>query len=1159
MQPNTRVLAMPDFMRHIDEAGIGPPASRRPLGESSTRRIDARPRPWRNKGSHALQDEMKAMCADFQRSGISTEQLGRTRGVRGVRSGRPASAAPSVDWEGEAPRAAPDTLGRNDHRLAQDVFISDQEATLTKLKRRAAAEQQRFKRELCEAQQKAEELNARELELRSQNQFLFEAIDSGHMGEAFDLQSFRACFGEIAAVDEWLSLQDDDGGSEADDRSLIDDDQADDRLENLFNDFCRAGAGLGGMFARGKSMDFGEFIKLLQHLGVLSPVRGKRGLLEKAKAKEVFERANNAGVSRDSDAKECDFAEFMVALDLVAQTLGLKHRNMLLFLDVDLAAIGTLMVKVPADMQRSASTAKDSKVSLQGYSYDQNQERLSCSPLTGFMRQSIDSLQTLQGVGNVTENLCGIKKPSRFGRTFSETVDDFVTASDNLATTKPNDIPSYAHDVSQPQCSASDTEYTSPELSPSDLTPAQSPPSAKEAKALAKQATSVDMYEQNESSGHGPVPDSSRAFRSRSEKVVGGISPTESSIQDGHAKTMLQMTDVEEKSRDYISSNTTGDDHDKDLIFSYMKRLLRIDNASPGALPSHPITGSEDEFLKRQPLVLEQVNRILGGADDFKDFIDAINKCGAKGRVDMLNVVAQQFKRIGMLSRAMHCLVGISSSPLDPAASWSHFVSEVHLLLGASKVRLWLVDEQRSLIWEWDPSGHEREKRPFVMTTIGEGESPSAERLALHAMAMSHDDDDLNGDSKVLCEPVRHKGAIVAVVQCFLHEINTDKDGTDLAEKTAFTETDDLMLRFMCQSSGFLFHRTHVFIDSMSSLMRTMRLFVLTSHYPLTSGDMYTLSVMQLKHTQATLGASLCVLYLASGHGIMHGRMWTKRADGLDTHVEISFGEGIAGWVARELSPVVSNDAENDPRFDSCADLAFAAGASKHARNFRVASILSIPMKRHDGTLFGVCSMIKDNKNSSPFTHADHHLLELHCELVVTSFRDVTPEGSEFKPYETIADALNRCKMLLNVEWALFFQLSDDKTKLILQKPVRLSVPLADPLLGYVVRTGVSVSIPDATMDPRLNADLARSLGSKITALMCSQVQDGNDRSLVLGLLFIANKRHAHSGNDAFGEEDIKVGEMVARQIGQMLALDPTQDVAKTLPRNQTSMQDMER
>ena len=38
--------------------------------------------------------------------------------------------------------------------------------------------------------------------------------------------------------------------------------------------------------------------------------------------------------------------------------------------------------------------------------------------------------------------------------------------------------------------------------------------------------------------------------------------------------------------------------------------------------------------------------------------------------------------------------------------------------------------------------------------------------------------------------------------------------------------------------------------------------------YPITSQELYSLSLMQLKHTKDSLGASLCVLYLTSGHGL---------------------------------------------------------------------------------------------------------------------------------------------------------------------------------------------------------------------------------------------------------------------------------------------------
>jgi hypothetical protein len=54
---------------------------------------------------------------------------------------------------------------------------------------------------------------------------------------------------------------------------------------------------------------------------------------------------------------------------------------------------------------------------------------------------------------------------------------------------------------------------------------------------------------------------------------------------------------------------------------------------------------------------------------------------------------------------------------------------------------------------------------------------------------------------------------------------------------------------------------------------------------------------------------------------------------------------------------------------------------------YRVKSLMCIPMKRHDGTLFGVCSMIKDEQHDTLFTRADQHVLELHCELAVLSFK----------------------------------------------------------------------------------------------------------------------------------------------------------------------------
>jgi hypothetical protein len=41
---------------------------------------------------------------------------------------------------------------------------------------------------------------------------------------------------------------------------------------------------------------------------------------------------------------------------------------------------------------------------------------------------------------------------------------------------------------------------------------------------------------------------------------------------------------------------------------------------------------------------------------------------------------------------------------------------------------------------------------------------------------------------------------------------------------------------------------------------------------------------------------------------------------------------------------------------------------------------------------------------------------------------------------------------------------------------VRLAVPATDPMLGYVARTGVIVSVEDASIDPRFNVDLVNML-----------------------------------------------------------------------------------
>jgi hypothetical protein len=68
----------------------------------------------------------------------------------------------------------------------------------------------------------------------------------------------------------------------------------------------------------------------------------------------------------------------------------------------------------------------------------------------------------------------------------------------------------------------------------------------------------------------------------------------------------------------------------------------------------------------------------------------------------------------------------------------------------------------------------------------------------------------------------------------------------------------------------------------------------------------------------------------------------------------------------------------------------------------------------------------------------------------------------------------------------LFFQ-TENKATLTLEIPVSLAIPTSDPLLGYVARTGVTVSIADASLDPRFNNEVVDSLLICGCAVLCEE------------------------------------------------------------------------
>lgn len=148
----------------------------------------------------------------------------------------------------------------------------------------------------------------------------------------------------------------------------------------------------------------------------------------------------------------------------------------------------------------------------------------------------------------------------------------------------------------------------------------------------------------------------------------------------------------------------------------FISKLMEFEHLLPKQLPLHPITGTKEEYLKRQPIVLEQVSEIMMGSENFRKFSHTFDSTDAKNRVDLVDVLAQKLKIMGTLVRVMYHMEELAKAPMDPCVCCERFVEEVKFIVGSKNVRLFLVDDKKSLIWEWIPGQAHPVKRPFTVS-----------------------------------------------------------------------------------------------------------------------------------------------------------------------------------------------------------------------------------------------------------------------------------------------------------------------------------------------------------------------------------------------------------------------------------------------------------
>jgi sigma-B regulation protein RsbU (phosphoserine phosphatase) len=195
-------------------------------------------------------------------------------------------------------------------------------------------------------------------------------------------------------------------------------------------------------------------------------------------------------------------------------------------------------------------------------------------------------------------------------------------------------------------------------------------------------------------------------------------------------------------------------------------------------------------------------------------------------------------------------------------------------------------------------------------------------------------------------------------------------------------------------------------------------------------------------------------------------------------------GEGIAGWVAQNLRPIIVNQVKDEPRFLS--QLEVQLGTCVH-------NLIAVPVLRR-GKLLGVLEAL-NHKDQKEFAAEDQEALFILAEQVAVAldnsilYRKVKEEnlkkeilleidrqlGSSLELEEILETILSSLRKVVDCDAGGIF-LVNKETQEIEEIEVSgydpalrhdLNLKIGQGLIGYVAKTGESVIVPDVRKDSR--------------------------------------------------------------------------------------------
>lgn len=217
-----------------------------------------------------------------------------------------------------------------------------------------------------------------------------------------------------------------------------------------------------------------------------------------------------------------------------------------------------------------------------------------------------------------------------------------------------------------------------------------------------------------------------------------------------------------------------------------------------------------------------------------------------------------------------------------------------------------------------------------------------------------------------------------------------------------------------------------------------------------------------MNQTNHIMGTERSTVFL---HDSENDELWSLVATGMGKdEIRIKADFGAAGWVFKSKTPLIINDAYDDPRFYSEVD---------RSSGFRTENILCIPIVNRQGNAIGVLQAL--NKTSEDFTDEDLEILESISHYVAVALENA-------KLYEDIKNYSEELKAtLLRIE--TLEKVKSQLTKFVPSSVVKLAEQHPDQLTHEKVAMDVSVLFVDiqnfssitASFDQRLVNDMVES------------------------------------------------------------------------------------